>query len=203
MYYFYKIVCDDVPDYAYVGSTRSLRHRKCQHKSNCNNENCKMYNYKLYKTIRETGGWDNWRMVCIHQEEYSDKRSAEIKEEELRVALNANMNSQKCHITQDERTEQKRELNKTYYEKNKDYYTEYHKEYREQNYEQIKEYREKNKERTKEYDKEYREQNKDKINERQNKKFDCDCGGKYTYAHKSQHLKSKKHQNYLKENVNK
>jgi hypothetical protein len=28
-------------------------------------------------------------------------------------------------------------------------------------------------------------------------KFSCDCGGKYTRCHKSSHLKSKKHQNYL------
>ena len=158
IYYFYKIVCEDLPDYIYVGSTRAFANRKYQHKSDCNNENREQYNCKLYQIIRENDGWDNWRMVCIHQGEYPDKRSAEIKEEELRVALNANMNDRRCYRTVEQRTE---------------------------------------------YHKEYYSENKNKINERQNKKFDCDCGGKYTYAHKSQHLKSKKHQNYLKENVNK
>ena len=44
-----------------------------------------------------------------------------------------------------------------------------------------------------EYKKEYLEQNKDKINA----KFVCDCGGRYTYRHKSRHLKSKKHLDYI------
>ena len=177
IYYFYKIVCDDKPDYSYVGSTRAFDNRKYTHKSNCNNENSKMYNLKLYQIIRENDGWDNWRMVCIHQGEYPDKRSAEIKEEQLRVELNANMNSQKCYTTEEQKKEQKKECDKEYYEQNKD---------------QIKEQK-----------KEYYSENKDQINERQNKKFDCECGGKYTYASKARHLKSKIHEKYLKENVNK
>ena len=171
MYYFYKIVCDDVPDYAYVGSTRSLRHRKCQHKSNCNNENRKEYNYKLYKTIRETGGWHNWRMVCIHQEECEDKRAAEIKEEELRVQLNANMNSRRCHRTEEERTE----YNNEYYSENKDYYKDYYKQY-------------------------YSE-NREKILEQYNKPFDCECGGRYTHKNKSRHERSKKHLKFINLNI--
>ena len=30
-----------------------------------------------------------------------------------------------------------------------------------------------------------------------NKKFDCDCGGKYTYQHKARHEKTKKHLKYI------
>ena len=30
-----------------------------------------------------------------------------------------------------------------------------------------------------------------------NIKHDCDCGGKYTNCHRSRHIKSKKHQNYI------
>ena len=45
----------------------------------------------------------------------------------------------------------------------------------------------------KEYHKQYRELNKDIIN----KKHICICGGKYTNIHKIQHLKTKKHQQYL------
>ena len=52
-----------------------------------------------------------------------------------------------------------------------------------------KEYRLKNKEAINEYQKEYQEKIK--------KKFNCPCGGKYTYHNKSIHLKTKKHQNYL------
>jgi hypothetical protein len=36
-------------------------------------------------------------------------------------------------------------------------------------------------------------ENKDYLN----KKYDCECGGKYTTIHKSRHIKSKKHQDYI------
>jgi hypothetical protein len=73
------------------------------------------------------------------------------------------------------------------------------KEWKEENREQInekaKEYYEKNKEQIAEKNKEYYEKNKEQIS----KKFDCQCGGKYTFQCKKTHEKSIKHQNYLKE----
>ena len=39
----------------------------------------------------------------------------------------------------------------------------------------------------------WRERNKEK----QSKKFNCECGGKYTHEHISSHLKTKKHQNFI------
>lgn len=39
----------------------------------------------------------------------------------------------------------------------------------------------------------YYESNKSKILERLNEKFNCECGGKYTFQHKSRHMKTKKH----------
>jgi predicted GIY-YIG superfamily endonuclease len=50
-YYIYKISCDDLPDFVYVGSTKAFRQRKEQHKINCNNDNSKKYNRKLYKQL--------------------------------------------------------------------------------------------------------------------------------------------------------
>ena len=44
--------------------------------------------------------------------------------------------------------------------------------------------------------KEYRDANKDKLNE----KNICICGGKYTHKHKTTHLKSAKHLNFLENN---
>jgi hypothetical protein len=38
---------------------------------------------------------------------------------------------------------------------------------------------------------------KDKINKNRNVKVNCSCGGKYTKANKSKHLKTKKHSTYL------
>jgi hypothetical protein len=56
-----------------------------------------------------------------------------------------------------------------------------------------KEYRDKNKEKIAADKKEYRKINKDKLS----KKFDCECGGKYTLEHKARHLKTKKHQDFF------
>lgn len=55
------------------------------------------------------------------------------------------------------------------------------------------------------YSKKYYEKNKDKIKQYQKTKMQnwkkiknvCVCGGKYTNRHKSAHLKTKKHKNYM------
>jgi hypothetical protein len=43
----------------------------------------------------------------------------------------------------------------------------------------------------------YREKNKEEIAKKANQKFECECGGRYVFNHKSTHQKSKKHQEYL------
>jgi hypothetical protein len=48
-----------------------------------------------------------------------------------------------------------------------------------------------------EYQKKYVHDNRDKIRDKQNEKFECPCGGKYKYMHKSQHFKSKKHMKHM------
>lgn len=55
-----------------------------------------------------------------------------------------------------------------------------------------KQYREDNANIIKEKKKQYRQQNKEYIY----KKTECPCGGSYTHHHKSEHLKSKLHQDY-------
>jgi hypothetical protein len=44
----------------------------------------------------------------------------------------------------------------------------------------------------------YDKLNKERISKRQSKKNNCICGGKYTNCHKSNHLKTPKHQIWLK-----
>tara|TARA_R110000764_G_C10699214_1_gene345008 strand:- start:14 stop:421 length:408 start_codon:yes stop_codon:yes gene_type:complete len=43
----------------------------------------------------------------------------------------------------------------------------------------------------------YQEKNKEKLHE----KFDCECGGKYIYKSKSIHFRSKKHINWIDNNM--
>ena len=129
IYYFYKIVSDDLPNFVYVGSTKAFANRKYNHKLAYTNENDKRYNYKIYQTIRANGGWDNWRMVCIHQQEVDNKRHAEKIEEQYRVELNGNMNTRRAFLSPEQKKEDYKEYNKEYYEQNKDYYKDYYKEY--------------------------------------------------------------------------
>jgi len=69
---------------------------------------------------------------------------------------------------------------KEYYEDNKDIILKHNKEYFQINRESIRQY--------------YK---KDMTKERLNKKFNCQCGGHYTYVNKYTHLKSKRHQKSL------
>lgn len=164
-YIIYKIYCDDCDD-VYIGSTRAFSKRKWKHKNACNNSNNKHYNMKVYQTIREHGGWDNWRMIPIEELGDVSKIQSFIKEEEWRVKLDAKLNSKKAYSTE----EDKKEYIKEYREQHKEDKKEYDKEYREQNKEQLKEYREQNKAKKKEYDKEhwkeYYQQNKAQIKEK-------------------------------------
>jgi len=92
-YIFYKIVCDDYPEFLYIGSTANINKRKRGHKYCCNNENDKRYNSKLYETIRKYGGWDNWKMIIIDEAKELTLTQSRIKEENLRKEYNANLNS--------------------------------------------------------------------------------------------------------------
>ena len=58
-----------------------------------------------------------------------------------------------------------------------------------------------NKEKIAERTKIYRNNNKGKFRERTNKKYDCECGGKYTHCHKQHHLKTIKHIAWYMEQV--
>jgi hypothetical protein len=172
----YKIWKDD--DF-YVGSTTDLASRKSSHKSISNNEKSERYNLKIYQTIREKGGWVAWEMTPL--EEYKECKSqieARIREEEWRVKLNAQLNMQRAHRSEENAKEDQILRDKKYYDKHRD-----------ERIEKKKIYNHKHKEKIQKY----LQDNADKIN----KKFECKCGGKYTHQNKSKHEKTKKHQTYL------
>ena len=130
-YTFYKICClDNNIAEVYVGSTKNFTRRKCDHKKNSNN-----HHYKLYQFIRNNGGWNNFDMIPIREEECETKIQALIIEEEIRCDLKAKLNSIRAYITE----EQLIERVKNYRELNKDYICEQRKEYRKLNKERIKE----------------------------------------------------------------
>lgn len=64
----------------------------------------------------------------------------------------------------------------------------------------LKQYHQDNKETLNKKTNDYYHANKDRINENNNKKIECECGGKHTHANKLKHSKTQKHLNYLKNN---
>ena len=149
----------------YVGSTCNFNQRKYKHKSSLNNENDKNYNLKLYKTIRENGG--EWSIQPHAEFPCKSKMEMCIEEERVRQELKADLNSNSCFLTEDERLKYQKDYKKDYYINNKEAIA----------------VKDKNK-----YIK-----NKEKLTE----KFTCECGGKYTHQGSSQHFKSQKHSNYM------
>jgi len=208
-YIFYKIVClDNSVELCYVGSTADFNKRRNTHKSDCYNQDKANYNSKIYKTIRENGGWDNFKMIQLGTREQLNKRQAEQVEEDYRIDLKANMNSHRCYITE----EQKKENMKKYYEENKDKILEQKQKYIEENKDKIlkyqQKYNEENKDKILKYQQKYNEENKDKIKERQNKyneenkdkikeqkkeKVKCECGCDVLKRELLKHQKTKKH----------
>ena len=191
IYTIYKLCCDDT-DKFYVGSTRNRKERVRKHR-----DDSKVKDTLINKTIREFGGWDNWRMVDLEQYTCDTRRQAEKREEEWRLNLKADLNMIRCHRT----FEEKVQYHKDYYGNHKPYLDEYNKESYKNNKEAIlekcKERYENNKEAILERHKAYNQANKETIAAKQAVQFECECGGKYTRHHKARHFKCKKHQNWL------
>ncbi len=168
LYFFYKIICEDLPDYIYIGSTRAFSQRKANHKHNSTTKNT-----ILYKTIRENGGWNNWKMVLIEKCDCDNSQKAHIKEEDYRLKLNANLNSIKSFICDEDYVN----YNKNYYAINKD--------------KMIKQITDNNKkDKRKDYTKQYYLSNKEIIK--------CDiCNCEIVKNNFNNHLQSKKHINNL------
>ena len=156
---FYKFVCEDINILSsYVGQTTNFPQRRRQHKHSCNNIENRAYNFKIYKTIRDNGGWTNWKMIEIERRICLDKSDAGRIEQEYIEKLQTNMNT----------------LNTTF--DREVWYLN-------------------NKESINEHIKKYRLKNPEKYTYRTTR-YDCECGGKYNYNHKSRHLKTFKHQKY-------
>ena len=90
----YKITCKDpeIKD-VYVGHTTNFVQRKHAHKNGCINPKSSNYDCKLYNTIRDKGGWTNWRMEILNFFNCFDHYEARQKEQEYFISLNANLNS--------------------------------------------------------------------------------------------------------------
>jgi hypothetical protein len=162
----YRISCNDLPEFIYIGSTTEFTKRKYQHK--CSSKSSEI---KLYTTIRENGGWDNWRMIVVEQYlDCKNKIEQKIREQKWIDDLNANLNMVNAFITEEQaklNNIKNSEYKKIHRENNRvkinEQKKEYYNEHKEQLIEKSKIYSEDHKEEIKEYKKEWAKQNKEKI----------------------------------------
>jgi hypothetical protein len=172
----YKIVCNDSSiTECYVGHTTDFAVRKYSHKKTCINEKSKDYNTKLYITIRANGGWENYTMIEIQKYPCKDATEARIKEREWFETLNARLNM--CYPQRD--------------------FAEYYQANRERIRDQVNLYNFTHKEEISAQQKLYRASHKEEIKERRAKTFMCECGKETTHDHKSRHLLTKFHQQFI------
>ena len=102
----YKIICNDTScKKFYVGHTTNFVQRKHSHKQSCTNEKSSNYNLEMYKTIRENGGWENWRMVIIHVAKCKNGHEAKKIENEFFELLNDPLNTNQILPKQNLKTE--------------------------------------------------------------------------------------------------
>jgi predicted GIY-YIG superfamily endonuclease len=152
----------------YIGSTINFKHRKSQHKSNCNNPNSETYNSKIYKFIREHGGFNKWEFEIIVEQKCKDKKELEKMERKYMEENNSTLNS---HIPT--------RSFKQYCEENREALNQYGKQYYKDNKEEIDKKQ-----------KQYCKDHKEKIN--------CECGSTVRKSDIVRHKKTIKHINYIK-----
>jgi hypothetical protein len=170
----YKIVAETDEEYKpYIGSTiEQLSARMASHR-------CKYFRFKDKKSNQSKCGsfelFDRFgieKCCIILIEDYSCENVEQLRARERYWFDNIpNCNNYKPIITPEEAKQSIKLYQEKYNEEHKDYISERSKKY-------------------------YIEHKKE-ILEKQAKKFDCECGGKYSYKHKTRHERSNKHQEYL------
>ena len=168
----YKIV-DVGYNKCYIGSTcESLSQRMARHRKDFKRwQEGKRNSYSLFGIFDEFG-LDNCRIELLEKYEAEDKETLR-KQEGFYIKQLDCVNKMVAGRTRIQ-----------HYEDNKEKVLLQSKSYRENNKDKIKEYHEK-----------HYQKNKDKNNEC----LMCVCGNYYTRTHKARHVKTKKHQNYLKQ----
>lgn len=175
----YKLWCLDCDD-TYVGSTtQPLSTRLYQHKTqlNCSSKILfeKSDNVKI-ELIEE--------FPCENKDQLNQREGHWIREINC---VNKNIAGRTV---------------KEWYQDNQEQIKQYRLEHKEQKKERDKKYYQDNKEQMLEQNKQYRLEHKEQIREQHAKKYNCDCGGRYRYDNKGQHLKTKIHLNWEKNRNN-
>jgi hypothetical protein len=192
----YKLV-NDMTDDIYIGSTcePTLARRLAGH----------IHNYRSYKKGKGNYAtsfklFENSANVSIYLiESYPCDSKDELHAKEGHYIKTIDcVNKSIAGRSKKDRSKQYYEKNKNkakqYYEDNKDKIKESRRRYYEDNKDKINQYIEKNKDKRKIQKKQYREQKKYYFTAN----HDCECGGHYKLSHKAHHMKTTKHQQFIK-----
>ncbi len=215
-YRIYKIVCRETGEVYYGKTTKTMKERLRKHKSNihcdrpCTSKQIiernnyyieqidtafnKEESIKLERYYIENFDCVNKIISGRTQKEWY-KATEEVRKQKRKEYDERNKERQKewYKATEEVRTEKRKE----YYENNKEKYKEYRETNREKTIQYLRDYREKNRDKILEKDKERYQNRKEQIAEKQKEVYTCDCGTILTKGSKSNHMKSKKHQNYF------
>ena len=179
------VIRPTIPDYKqgdiYIGSTKfTMEKRFKQHKCQSLTGNSTCYSKKLFEKYG-----DNLEIIELEKCETENRYAREREWLEKMPCVNNNLAGRS-----------KKESVKNWADNNRDWFKNYCKTDKHKDY--VRQYikRDYVKEKSAKKVKQYYENNKEKLNE----KFNCDCGGRYTYSQKSTHFKSLLHQNYLNNN---
>ena len=187
----YKLTSSETTD-IYIGSTtqplcKRLQEHKCDYNLYLKGKFCYVSSYELVKYV-------DCKIELIKEYPCNNKNELEREEgyyQRKMKCVNICIAGRTKQEYRDDNKEKRSEYEKNRYANN-----------RETIKEKVKKYREENKDIIREKKKKYREENKEKIKAKRSKKCICECGKEYTHDHKARHEKSKKHQDYIKENNN-
>jgi hypothetical protein len=168
IYSMYKIIPKNKESiYCYVGHTSNFFERKKQHFSCSINTDNNKHHQLVYQTIRNNGGWDDWEMIEIEKFICLTRLQARMREQQLIIEHNANINTLRAFITEDERKKKKQEITNKYKAEHVELIKEQQQQYKQDHKDVIKEqmykYRQEHKAEIYEKKKQYMEANKEHM----------------------------------------
>ncbi len=195
----YKIV-NDMTDDVYIGSTcePTLARRLANHISNYRSYKKGKGHYVTSFKIIENGNYD---IQLIESYPCNSKDELHAREGHY-IKTMACVNKFVAGRTRKEYEQQNKEQFKQYYQVNKESIKNQQRQYYEDNKDKIKEYKRQysvlNKDKISAYKKQYCNENKDRIKLYSSVKHNCECGGQFVTSHKTRHMKTTKHQQFIK-----
>ena len=216
----YKLYIENELD-VYIGSTtQNLNQRLSNHKCNYRRYLNGNHGFITSFSLIEKHGVNALKIQLLEELYFNNKIDLINLESNYIKSIEHCINKVIPNRTKKQYIEDTKEKRKQYYQDNKDKVKQYQvdnkdkiKQYIEDNKVNMKElqkkYKENNKEKLKEYSTQYKVNNNEKMKDKrlqyyEDKKYKlkqqniCCCGGKFTTINKAIHIKSKKHQVYIK-----